>query len=977
MADSKADTSLDNKGNTSTSSTQQDRSKTPNRNSAHEEKLRIARERQNEERQKKIEELKAQAEAAQKYREQKEEERRRRIEELRSKDMDKRQQVEERKRAIEEAEKERREYILRRNMERDSRIEVRKRNERSSLGFAFGSSTPRLLDPADFGTVSPSSYWGHRRSTSISNVSYGGGATLSRRSSERELSDGAKKRAISAGGADRNDDNRRKSTSMYEIFNWGSNNNGSCTNDQRPKRLQLSIIGNEINIDDPPPQPPRQPQQHHQQSHTTPTTNFHYNYKKPEIDLVDSSHFCRSVYRRKTDLMPTIPSPRDHSHYFGSKSSICNTPRTPGRAVSMTRLDQLAQPIRRCGIHIRAIEEREKRQQLEQQMIDEQHNLSKSLTHLGGSFSSGVGGFGTPPSSSRPLRRHGSTTKSSRSGDVTPGGSRPGSAMSTSTNLSLTSSVVRRSAPITRKPRPVSIAGTGMSPLDDKQKKPPTPSKAMTTPKRQITSSSSSRVSSAERKTPVKKDPITPRTPSRTPSLSKSRSSDLLKPKDLMSVSCVGKIESHRTKEEKNALNSKTTTKTITKTTITTTKPATVEERSVENTPTTPVVEQQLVSVGNLVDVTPTQNLETSSQNSDSGSSVEEKADKGSEKKKKNSRENSEVREIPDAMSASMMAKKITTEEEAKAALAERRRLAREEAERQAELERQRLEAERQAELKRQQEEEEKQRKFEEESNKMAEQARLAEEMRLQQAIEEAKKREEAEKQKQADEERLKNEKEVAERKAKEDAEKLRLETAERLKQEEKEREERRKRVEAIMKRTRNSNTSTPSSTPSKPADQPKPTESETQPESDVTKSNGSSENNHTSQQSQPQSSEENSEVSAKLAYEQSVKEKENSLLNSFSSMLIDENNTKNLQQNNGHETMIILNNHTNGNGHFENIKKDTSSMLVDLPSTNDLIDVSSGDSNTPSQQQIFNNNNSLLVTTTGDSHENKDLSLL
>lgn len=76
----------------------------------------------------------------------------------------------------------------------------------------------------------------------------------------------------------------------------------------------------------------------------------------------------------------------------------------------MTRLDQLAQPIRRCGIHIRAIEEREKRHQLEQQ-IDEQHNLSKSLTHLGGSFSSG-GGFGTPPSSNRTLRRHGSTTKS-------------------------------------------------------------------------------------------------------------------------------------------------------------------------------------------------------------------------------------------------------------------------------------------------------------------------------------------------------------------------------------------------------------------------------------------------------------------------------------------------------------------------------------------------------------------------------------
>lgn len=187
-----------------------------------------------------------------------------------------------------------------------------------------------------------------------------------------------------------------------------------------------------------------------------------------------------------------------------------------------------------------------------------------------------------------------------------------------------------------------------------------------------------------------------------------------------------------------------------------------------------------------------------------------------------------------------------------------------------------------------------------------------------------AKKREEAEKQKQVDEERLKNEKEEAERKAKEEAEKLRLETAERLKQEEKEREERRKRVEAIMSRTRKSNASTPSSTPSKPTDQPKSTESETQPEYEVADSNGSSEN-HTSQQSQAPSTEENTQpqnVSDKLAYEQSVKEKENSLLNSFSSMLIDENNTKNLQQNNGHETMIILNNHTNGNGHFENIKR-------------------------------------------------------
>lgn len=50
-------------------------------------------------------------------------------------------------------------------------------------------------------------YWGHRRSTSISNVSYANGAPLSRRSSERELSDAPKKRATSAGGLDRPEGN--------------------------------------------------------------------------------------------------------------------------------------------------------------------------------------------------------------------------------------------------------------------------------------------------------------------------------------------------------------------------------------------------------------------------------------------------------------------------------------------------------------------------------------------------------------------------------------------------------------------------------------------------------------------------------------------------------------------------------------------------------------------------------------------------
>lgn len=166
-------------------------------------------------------------------------------------------------------------------------------------------------------------------------------------------------------------------------------------------------------------------------------------------------------------------------------------------------------------------------------------------------------------------------------------------------------------------------------------------------------------------------------------------------------------------------------------------------------------------------------------------------------------------------MTASMIAKsKINTEEEAKAALAERRRLAREEAERAAELERQRIEAEAEVERQRQLEEEERLRNLEEETIRLAVEQRLLEEQRLQQAIEEAQKREEIEAQKREEEVRLKAEKEEQERKSREEAEKQRIEMQEKLKQEEKEREERRKRVEAIMSRTRSKGSA--SNTPQK-----------------------------------------------------------------------------------------------------------------------------------------------------------------
>ncbi|XP_026833984.1 protein split ends isoform X2 [Drosophila erecta] len=1166
-----------------------------------EEKLKYARDRQNEERHRKIEELRAQAEAAQRYREQKEEERRRRIEEIRTRDTEKRHQVEERKKAIFEAEKERREYILKKNQERESRIEFRKRDKNSN-GFAFGSSTPRLLDvPADYGLVSPSTFWGQRRSTSISNVA---GASLTRRSSERELADsGAKKRASSS--TDRQDDHRRKSSSMYEVFNWG------YSNDEPPKRFSLSIAGSEINIDGPanpnPPPTSKQTANAHRPTNLTTTTatstttaghnnfNNHNSYRKE--DSVDSSPMVfRSVYRRKTDLMPTIPSPRD-GHY-GSRGSLSSTPaRTPGRAYSMNRLDQLAQPIRRNGEHMRAILERERRER-ELEMLDETASLgggggrrgagssararragsagsgsssaagimSRSMTHLAGGggqrergkyslgggistsfrpLASGAGGqrdstsksmsqisswsvYGStapqqpPPNHLHHLRQstlglQTAATKKylqssfasassfnsasfranatgrgrqqqyanstnphrfldldpnslllmnsasllvnagSRSGNATPGGhfnsSRPGSAMSTSTNMSTSGMVPRRPATAPRKPRPASIAGTGMS-LEEinklkRDQKPPvkttaaSPS-AQTTPKRTanlmstslIVTSSSSRLSSAEKKTPSKREPPVPKAasaskalPSRTASSERiSRLTKEPKTKDTSAMT-------------RSMIVTSSSTSTITKAAPAPAAPASAPvpeqngvAKEVEKIPADEPVPEAEVPTEAPVAVPSVSKAEKEALNTEkteevarqeeeqtfveepvpealvTSVNVEEKSDEGTEKevpkqqeqavpkKPSRSKENSEVRELTppegaDLMTASMMAKKITTEEEAKAALAERRRLAREEAERQAELERQRLEAERLAEIKAQEEEAERQRLFEEESTRLAEEQRRGEEERLRKAIEEAQQREEEEKRRREEEEKQRVEREEAEKKAKEEAEKQRVEVAERLKREEKEREERRKRVEAIMLRTRKGGAAT---TPSKDANDkaapaaPAPENNSSSNSSVTGSSNNSAEGSPSTVDSTPAptASETVQEPpNSQAMYEQSVLDKENSLINSFSTMIIDEN-AKNLQQvSNGKLLVDFEGTNTvpavaNGNGHIENVNnKNDINLLQDVvaPVATQLIDLS-----IESQDLHLNNNNSLLTSTaatttlvTADSHENKDISLL
>ncbi|XP_065092882.1 uncharacterized protein ens isoform X9 [Ochlerotatus camptorhynchus] len=867
-----------------------------------EERIKQMKERQNEERQRKLEELKAQALAAQKFREQKEEERRRRMEDLRRRENDRRSQVEERRRAIQEADNERRQYILQKNQARDMRMDAKRRNERSSIQFAFGSSTPRMIDTTDSGMCS--SFWSNRRATSITNVAYTG-APLTRRSSERELTDGSsKKRATSASGLDRStDDMRRMSSSMYEVFNWASTS--EC-----PKKLTLSLAGSSINIDEPPSRAER-------------AAAAAVAAATRKDDSADMS-YQRTVNRRKTDLMPTIPSPRD-----SSRSSLgTHTPRTPGRAFSMTRLDTLAQPRRRNGEHIRAIIERERRQAHELETLARlslsssrsspttdggasSKRMSRSMSQLASSSSkyrhpsqeshtgSRTGGrkssFNSSLGDSLPMGRldtsksmsqlntagrvsrltkterlrqqvreqlNGSTTTTTaitsssttatglRSGEITPNSlntSRPGSAMSSSTTAS--GVVYRRSLPQSagpqRKPRPASIAVTGVS-AGPKEEKPPLP---------KISAANNTSSTSLERKrsqngasTPAR-PPTAPsvdsaakkhHTPSEKPRLGGGGGSARGTPKASSTpLQSPGPEKANRTMQDSLQKQKKQPVaddhsqqpqqmslvkegSSISAKSSTEEKVETVEQKqqkqeevvvqSGDVTTVIETVEQQqpqvvVVSETKIVEEVHVEQrkieqlprvMEVSS-HEEKKDEMKESTTAGNKLDPNQALDGSSV----DMMTASMIAKRINTEEEAKAALAERRRLAREEAERQAELERQRIAAEEEAEQQRQLEEEERLRKLEEETIRLVEEQRRLEEERLQQAIQDAEKREEDERLRREDEARQKVEREEAEKKAREEAERQRIEMAERLKKEEKEREERRKRVEAIMSRTR------------------------------------------------------------------------------------------------------------------------------------------------------------------------------
>lgn len=575
--------------------------------------------------------------------------------------------------------------------------------------------------------------------------------------------------------------------------------------------------------------------------------------------------------------------------------------------------------------------------------------------------------------------------------------------MSTST---ITSTVSRRSVTTPRKPRPVSIAGTGMSVNGGGQdlmtascssissnhqnhsnshnsnklqrERPPLPKQASVSSssagKPRVAPVPSTLTSASSRDSLMTRSvDLTKRTPTTTAANNKKTTTTTTvkgtttplqspagqeqKPIAVAKQKSVEKIAPVVKRDLVNSNNTATATTTTTETTVTTVTAAAEEAVNGAIAESVEVVEQKLEQLQLATEeavtpdsetVTPTNNNNVNNNVNDMFIAAEKNVaipnggkmdkeiqnlEKQQESLNNNNNNNtpapvevdttpvhSSIEEAVD-MTASMIAKsKITTEEEAKAALAERRRMARVEAERQAELERQRAEAAEEAERTRLMEEEEKFREWEVEANRVAQEQRQAEEERLAQAIEEAQKKDAEERAMREEESRLKQEQLEQEKKAREEAEKQRLEMAEKLKKEEKEREERRKRVEAIMSRTRAKgsapNTPVKSGEEEKGSGNDKDIPRETAAQS-PTNANGDNNNHESSAGFQAAQAEEQGTNGSVLglkngqqdSYEKTVTDKENALIGSFDNHFISETSGGMAETNNNNLTTTTTTN--------------------------------------------------------------------
>ncbi|XP_018024372.1 MAP7 domain-containing protein 1 isoform X11 [Hyalella azteca] len=710
-----------------------------------EERLRQLRERQQNERQQKLEELKEhandwseQAAAAQRFREQQEAQRRQRLQELRSRDQDRRLQVEERRRVIEQADQQRREASIKKN-ERDQRLETKRRNERSNIVFAFGSSTPRMLDPKE-----TSSFWGARRATSISNVTLGaegsGSGSSARRSSDCVDSaaaaaggaavgapDLARKRATSAQGLDRNLNDLRMSSSMYEVFHWTDSSTGGS---------------------------PTQGADDKSRSSTT------------------------SVARRRTDLHPIIPSLRD---------STSNKPRRRSPA------------------------------------------SSGSLTSVKSSRAKSVGG---PDSSAPSTPAKTAPIAPPRTPKRTPAQVK---ADSNAKKAEKAAALATTSAP----KRPTPKASPGASPTVE--------NKPLTAANRKVTLKKSI-------EKPKASDPQQDKENSSTQGLEKeqsnvevSESEAIFEPASTVSdkpdSGIISDVKSdastleHTTSNletavqavnKESTVESETTTTTIetsafeggneTKVITETVTTVTSSDGALESVQT--IVETSDIVITSIEETVPSQEQTTvattvsSNENTDIVAEVEKVANTNEAPKPGFIPEFDEVVAMNEAdknqngTGPSGTDRPVTgyaSEEEYKAVLAEKRRLAREAREREIEMERQK-----------QIEEAERERREEEEMLRLMEEQKKAEEERLRLAIEQADREREEELKRKAEEEKLRIEAERQEAERQKEAE-------EKLRKEEEERKSRKDRVAAIMARTRRGGSLTPNKSESKtPSDESK-----------------------------------------------------------------------------------------------------------------------------------------------------------
>uniref|UniRef100_A0A131Z276 Ensconsin n=1 Tax=Rhipicephalus appendiculatus TaxID=34631 RepID=A0A131Z276_RHIAP len=771
-----------------------------------EERLRLVKERQEEQRARRLQELEQQAQAAQHYREQLEEERRRRIEEMRQRDHERRLQVEERKRLIWEADHERKEAMLKRNMERESKLDARRSTaNRMSMSFAFGSSTPRTFD-LDLATMS----------------SAGAPVLMSaapqRKSEERDF-----------------ESSRKRAASAYNLCQAADQTDSPPAQGAVPDVAFVSpttggwLVGSGVTVGEDP--------------------------MTRSMTALPSQH---SRGRRKTDLMPVIPWNRSSATSRSRSPATAPSSSSSGvaqRAVSMSRLDVLAQPRRprllpaspstsaatppsmaaKSMLNLSSGSPPSRRGvvvDMSQSMVLPGRGGLGGSSKLRSARSMSQLAIAPRPTRASQLR---ATNRMMAVGPATgkeqQSPSRPRSSMSVASEHSvassqMSSSVVMRPRPPPRKPRPLSIAGTiPDKALHSRQNVPPEKTAAAPVVAEKKKARSSNGAEGAAPEVPPKpahlRKPQKPqppaasafrREPRSAPPAPAARTKDTTpkeRPKDPAPASLPTAAVA--------PIVATTAAKPAPIAAATVAEPATAPPDVVASNVVTPANQKQRAPLAEngipeaqaaVAEQEPKAPAATAEFPAATGPAEEQKpavpqqTTGGPESSTQLAAQGPSDPSTDDSQ-PSKPAPRVISEEEARALLAEKRRLAREQAEREAELERQRQEELRRQEEERLRLEEEEQRRAEEEQLRLAEEFRRQEEEKLQRAIEEQQKREAEERERRELEAQQKAEREEQERKAREEAERQRKELEERLKREEAERAERKKRVEEIMSRTR------------------------------------------------------------------------------------------------------------------------------------------------------------------------------